>query len=286
MTTIQSTELSIAELVQLMHFHADAGVEWLLEDAPVDRFAEFADLAAARARQDAAPAIAPSAQRRPPAPAAPQARAPAPVRGPVAIPDAEAAAEARRIAQSAVTLDELAEAVAGFGGCNLRNSARSTAFMAGNPAARIAIAAGMPSEDDDRDGVPLSGASGAMLARMLGGIGLSREDVMLFNLIPWRPPGNRQPTAHEIEICRPFGQRLIELLAPAAILALGNLPTRLLTGAPEGIHALRGRWLEFEQAGLRYPLMATFHPQDLAAVPAGKQAAWRDMLVFKSQINN
>ena len=278
--------LSPSELLQLMHFYADAGVDWLLEDEPQDRFAEFLAMEAARGRpQERAPvADAPSAPAQRPSLRA--ATPPPPVRTTVAIPDAEAASNARAVAAAAGTLDELAAAVGAFSGCNLRNSARNTAFMAGNLNARIAIAAGMPSEDDDREGRPFAGQAGAMLAKMLAGIGIAMDDVLLFNLIAWRPPGNRQPTPYELDICRPFSARLLELAKPRAVLALGNFPAKFFAGSNETIHGLRGRWLEADAGGSKAPVMVTFHPQDLSAAPACKRLAWQDLLAFRSALTN
>jgi DNA polymerase len=283
MNAPSAQSLSLNELFQLVHFYAEAGVDWALEDEPQDRFAEFAAMEAARARPaERAPAEPAESSRQ-----RPQTRpAPPPIRTQVAIPDAEAVAESRRIAAAASTLTELAAAVAAFGGCNLRNSARTTAFMSGNPNARIAIAGGISSADDDRDGQPFSGQAGAMLAKMLAGIGMSLDDVLLFNPIPWRPPGNRLPTANEADICRPFGMRLIELLRPQGVLALGNFSARFFSGSNETIHGLRGRWLEVETGGVAVPVMATFHPHDLIAAPLCKRFAWADLLAFRAKLTN
>lgn len=286
MNAQSAQSLTLNELFQLVHFYAEAGVDWILEDEPQDRFAEFVALEAARARPmerspgDMAESRAAPPQRQPVRPAAP------PVRTPVAIPDAEAAAEAQRVAAAASTLAELEAAVRAFESCNLRNSARNTAFVTGNINARIAIAGSMPSADDDRDGLPFSGPSGAMLTKMLAGIGMSLDDVLLFNLIPWRPPGNRLPTPHELDICRPFGLRLIELLRPKAVLALGNFSARFFSGSHETIHGLRGRWMDVDAGGISVPVMATFHPQDLVAAPLCKRFAWQDLLAFRSKLTD
>jgi DNA polymerase len=284
MNSPSAQSLTLNELFQLVHFYAESGVDWVLEDEPQDRFAEFAAMEAARARPaERVPAeIVESRPQRQQARAAP----PPPIRTPVAIPDAEAVAESRRIAAAATTLDELAAAVSDFGGCNLRNSARMTAFMSGNTSARIAIAGGISSADDDRDGQPFSGPAGAMLAKMLAGIGVPPDDVLTFNLIPWRPPGNRLPTPNELDICRPFGMRLIELLRPQAVLALGNFSARFFSGSNETIHGLRGRWMEVEAGGAAVPIMATFHPQDLVAAPLCKRFAWADLLAFRAKLTN
>jgi DNA polymerase len=280
--------LSLDELFQLVHFYAESGVEWTLEDEPQDRFAEFIALQAARSRPAEAPQAGPAdsggmSRQAPQRAQAKVAPTPPPSR-PAAIPDAEAALEAARVAAAAGTVEELAAAVDAFSGCNLRNSARSTVFVTGPLSASVAIAAGLPSAEDDREGRPFSGPAGAMLARMLGGIGLSMDEVMLFNLIPWRPPGNRPPTAHEIEICRPFSTRLVALARPKLILALGNFPAKFFSGSSETIHGLRGRWLEAPSAEGAVPVMATFHPQDLMAAPACKRLAWQDLLAFRQAL--
>jgi DNA polymerase len=284
MNVPSADHLNTFELAQLMHFYAESGVEWVLEDDPVDRFTEYvaqeARRAAPTAREPARSATAAASQRQPavekPAPQARQT---------VAIPDAEAIAEARRIAGEAMTIEALAEAVSAFAGCNLRNSARTTAFMSGNKTARIAIAGGLPGADDDRDGAPFSGASGVMLARMLAGISIPPEDVLMFNLIPWRPPGNRAPTAHETDICRPFSIRLLDILKPTAVLALGTYPAKVLSGSAEGIHALRGKRIDIDIGGATVPMFATFHPQDIISTPLNKRLVWQDLLAFRAETN-
>lgn len=283
MNVAAADQLNAYELAQLLHFYAESGVEWVLEDEPVDRFAEFAALAAQRAapaREPERAAAAPAIERQRPAekPVAP------PRQQVVAIPDAEAIAEAQRLAAQAMTLEELAAAVAGFTGCNLRNSARNVAFMSGSPTARFAIAGGVPSADDDRDGMPFSGASGTMLEKMLAGIAIPSADVMMFNLVPWRPPGNRAPTAHETEICRPFNMRLLEIVKPVAVLALGNYPAKMLSGSMEGIHALRGKRIDIDVGGAKVPMLATFHPQDIISTPLNKRLVWQDLLAFRAEI--
>lgn len=285
MNAMPADQLDARALAQLLHFYAESGVEWALEDEPVDRFAEFEALEARRAAQQAQPDRAQEAraERRP---APDRQPAPPPRQQAVAIPDAEAVAEAQRIAAQANTLDELADAVASFTGCNLRNGARNTAFMSGNHAAPIAIAGGVPGADDDRDGVPFSGPAGGMLARMLAGISIPVENVLMFNLVPWRPPGNRPPTPHEAEICRPFDMRLLELLKPKAILALGSYPAKALSGSAEGIHALRGKRIDVAVGGSLVPMFATFHPLEIIQTPLNKRLAWQDLLAFNAELTN
>lgn len=271
--------LSPAELGQLMHFYAESGVEWLLEDAPVDRFAEFEQQVAERSRAASASRDA----RVPEAPSRERAAAPMVIK-PAALPDGEAVSEAQRAASAARTVEELIGAVAAFTGCNLRNSARTSAFFKGSVGAKIAIAGGCPGPDDDRHGAPFSGAHGDMLDRMTAALGWGKDDVAVFNVIPWRPPGNRAPTPHEIEICRPFSTRLVELLQPKALLSMGNFPARFFSGSQESIHGLRGRWITLTVNGQVTPLLPTFHPQDLMSAPACKRLAWQDLLNFKARL--
>ena len=124
-----------------------------------------------------------------------------------------------------------------------------------------------------------------MLERMLGGIGVADDDVMLVNMIPWRTPGDRAPTVREVEICAPFARRMIELVRPEAVLVLGNLPARILSESPRaGIHAVRGKWFEIAASGAPVRAFATFHPEELMTSPSSKRLAWQDLLQFKSDL--
>lgn len=270
-----------AELAALLLFHADAGMEWLIEEAPVDRFAEFVEQQS-RARS-AAPAAsaAPAQERRRETAQTPKRMEPV-----AALPDEEVVARAVAAAAEATTIEALDAAVKAFTGCNLRNSARNTAFLDGQTTAPVLVAGGLPGPDDDRDGRVFSGPAGQMLERMLGAIGISMAEVCLINVIPWRPPGNRPPTAKELEICLPFSLRLIELGRPARILALGAYPARVLTGSTDGIHAMRGKWFDVRAGVVESRLLATFHPLELQAAPLNKRLAWQDLLVFSGAIAN
>lgn len=290
---ISASDLSPRQLAALLHFHADAGVEWLVEEEPVDRFAQFSAAQAARpANRQAEPAPSRRPETPPEAGTATRTRAaarnapaapPVPA-APVAIPDEQAVAEAQFAAESARTLDELKRAMEGFSACNLKHSARNTVFIDGNPASGIMVIGPMPNADDDRDGVPFSGRQGEMLERMLAGIGLQRGDVLLSNAIPWRPPGARTPSLRETRICRPFIERQIVLAEPKHVLVLGNFAARFFFGAKETIHDLRGTWRELKAGPVTAAAMPTFHPQDLMSAPAGKRLAWADLLAFKARI--
>jgi DNA polymerase len=289
-----ASNLDPAELAALLHFYADAGVEWLVDDEPADRIAQFEAHKAARAQSGptagsreaeagggpspAAPSAGAAATRRQAAPSAPSQ----PVQ--MAVPDAEAVAAARFAADSARSLDELKAALEAFNGCNLKNSARSTVFASGDPASRIMVIGPMPNAEDDREGLPFSGRAGDLLDRMLAAIGLSRDGVILTTVIPWRPPGNRMPSQAELDICRPFIERQLALAEPRHLLLLGNFPARFFFGSGGTIHSMRGEWRTATCASTEIDAIATFHPQELLAAPANKAMAWRDLLTFKSRL--
>jgi len=294
---IPAEQMTPAELAALLAFHAEAGVEWLVEDDPVDRIAQFAAERQARAR----PSVqqAPQVQTGPAATsgasgtgdirdrASPQQKLQPALRSPtapLAIPDDTAISDARFAAESARSLEELKTALEGFSGCNLKASARSTIFAQGPAQSGIMVIGPIPSADDDREGLAFSGRSGALLDRMLSAIGLSREALVLTTAIPWRGPGDRMPTPAEAAICRPFIERQIALIEPKAVLLLGNFTARFFFGGTGTIHALRGAWRDVAAGGQTIPAIATFHPQDLLQAPATKALAWRDLLSFQQRL--
>jgi DNA polymerase len=282
------------DLRELLSFYADAGVDEALGEEPVDRFAEAAK---ARASADAAaverpspPAPTPRENSQPatgsvpPSPAAPRATTPPPA---MAVPDQAQAAAARELARSASTLEELRAAMASFDGCNLKFTAKNLVFADGNPQADLMLVGEAPGRDEDIQGLPFVGRSGKLLDRMLAAIGLDRNSAYIANVIPWRPPGNRTPTPHETEICRPFIERQIELVNPKVLVNLGGPSAKTLLNTTEGILRLRGNWREHvTPSGMPIPAMPTLHPAYLLRTPAHKRLAWRDFLEVKTRLRN
>ncbi|MFN7674265.1 MAG: uracil-DNA glycosylase family protein, partial [bacterium] len=117
----------------------------------------------------------------------------------------DALAEAQRLAQSCTSLDALYKALESFDGCGLKANARTTVFADGRAEAEIMVSGETAGREDDEIGKPFQGPEGDLLTKMLASIGLDRQhDSYLTCLIPWRPPGNRNPTADEVALCRPF----------------------------------------------------------------------------------
>jgi uracil-DNA glycosylase len=193
---------------------------------------------------------------------------------------------ARALAQSCTTLDALKSALAGFEGCELKRLASNTVFADGNPESRIMLIGEAPGRDEDAQGLPFVGRAGKLLDRMLDAIGLNRTRVYITNVLPWRPPANRNPSLEEAAICLPFLHRHIELARPELLILLGAVSVRHVLGIDEGITRVRGRWELYQSAGLgrTIPAMLTLHPAFLLRQPAAKRLAWRDLLAVAEKI--
>jgi uracil-DNA glycosylase len=228
----------------------------------------------------------------PPSPrqAASAADAPAAAAPPGAFADspAEGAQSARLAAAGAETIAALGALVAGFDGCPLKRTATNTVFVDGNTAARVMIIGEAPGADEDRIGRPFVGRSGQLLDRMLAAIGLDRTSVQITNVIYWRPPGNRKPTAAEIAACLPFVLRHIVLARPLVLVLAGGTAAGALLPLSLGITRLRGRWFDLAVPGLDRPVptLAMFHPSFLLRAPERKREAWRDLLALKARLDS
>lgn len=205
---------------------------------------------------------------------------------PPAVPtEADPVAIARSAAASARTLDDLRRAVAAFDLCDLKKGARNTVFADGNPKARVLILGEAPGAEEDREGRPFVGRAGQLLDRMFAAIGLSRTSpdaqsaLYITNVMPWRPPANRDPEPAEIAMMLPFVERHIGLVDPQVIVVVGNTPLFALTGA-KGILRARGNWSQ----ALGKPLLPMTHPAYLLRNPSAKREAWADLLSLQARL--
>lgn len=225
-----------------------------------------------------------------PAPAAPAPVAPAPAAsgaGP-----RPAVARARALADAAETLPALAEAMRGFDGMVIRETATQLVFADGVPGAAVMLVGEAPGAEEDAQGKPFVGRSGQLLDRMLASIGLARAPApgqlpfYITNIVTWRPPGNRNPTDEEVSLSLPFCWRHIALARPRLVLMLGAISAKALTGRAEGILRLRGRWFDLAVPGLEAPVpaLATVHPAYLLRNHAAKREAWADLLALRVRL--
>lgn len=190
----------------------------------------------------------------------------------------EARQSARDAAAAATSLDELKAAIEKFEGCALKKSASNTVFGTGNVEAKMVLVGEAPGAEEDRQGLPFVGPSGKLLDAMLRSIGFAREEVYITNILPWRPPGNRQPTTAEVAVCEPFVRRHLELIGPKVVVCLGGSSAKTLMEEDRGITRLRGTWKELMfPDGAKADVTAMFHPAYLLRTPEQKRLAWRDL---------
>lgn len=222
--------------------------------------------------------------------------APARPAGPIAKPKtdpalsgsaAEAAAEAKLIAEKCNSLEALQAAIAAFDGMALRTTARQPVFADGVAGADIMVIGDAPDREDDERGKPLVGPAGQLLDRMLAAINLSRiENVYISNVVNWRPPGNRQPTQTEILISMPFIERHIALARPKLLILAGGVSAKAILRTEDGIMRLRGRKTRYASidGAIELPAFPIFHPSYLLRRPQEKRLAWADLLAIEKAI--
>lgn len=191
------------------------------------------------------------------------------------------------IAEACADLAGLRAAMAAFDGCALKRGARNLVFADGHPGARVMIVGEAPGRDEDLAGLPFVGASGQLLDRMFAAIGLARDAaagadaVYIANVLPWRPPQNRDPSSEEIAMMAPFLFRHIALKAPEVVVAMGNCAARTVLGTPLGITRLRGTWAEWRGV----PVLPMLHPAALLRDPGHKRTAWADLLALRARLD-
>ncbi len=244
----------------LLEWQIELGATEAMLDAPVNRY-EVPDKPA-RAK----PAVAADAVAPPP-------------------PKVDPVQAARDLAARANDLDSLQQAMQSFELCDLKRGARSLVFSDGNPAARVMIIGEAPGRDEDRAGKPFVGRAGHLLDRMFDGIdmgrsaSLSAKSIYITNVLPWRPPQNRDPKAHEIAMMVPFLQRHVEIVAPEVIVVMGNIACEAVLGK-RSITRLRGQW---DQA-FGKAVLPMCHPACLLRQSHAKRDAWADLLSLQAKL--
>jgi DNA polymerase len=160
--------------------------------------------------------------------------------------------------------------------CPLKEVRTKLVFGAGNANADLMFVGEAPGANEDKQGLPFVGRAGKLLDELLAEVGIQRSDTFVTNVICCRPPGNRDPLPEEIEACKPYLFRKIELIEPKVICTLGNFATKLLTGDPTGITRVHGRPQEREVAGRVVLLFPIFHPAAALRTDAVKQLLRED----------
>lgn len=262
---MESSETYWSDLAALA-WQVELGADEAIGDAPIDRFA-----------------LEPAPPKEAKTQAASKPRQPVPAQAPIASVDAVEVA--RTSAQGAGDLAALAQAQAAFELCDLKRGARNFVFADGTPGARVMIVGEAPGRDEDVEGRPFVGQAGQLLDKMFAAIGMDRtvpdpaSALYITNVLPWRPPSNRTPSADEIAMMLPFVERHVALAAPDLLVLMGNTPCQALLGRA-GITRIRGQWQEV----LGRPTIPMFHPAYLLRTPAAKREAWADLLSIKAKL--
>lgn len=165
--------------------------------------------------------------------------------------------------------------------CPLHEGRTKIVHSAGNLKADLMFVGEAPGANEDAEGVPFVGRAGELLNKIIGSIGLKREDVLVGNVNRCRPPGNRMPTLPEAHTCRPFLKREIAVARPKVIVVLGNTATQNLLDTKVGITKLRGEFQDY----FGISVMPTFHPAYLLRDPTKKREVWEDMKKVRDFLN-
>jgi DNA polymerase len=165
-------------------------------------------------------------------------------------------------------LDQYAAQIADCTRCRLAQGRTQVVFGVGNPEADLMFVGEAPGFHEDKQGYPFVGQAGKLLDQLLGGIGMSREDVYIGNVIKCRPPGNRDPMPDEIEACESHLFRQVELIEPKLVGTLGNFATKLLSGKQTGITRVHGQEQQVVLGGRQVILYPLYHPAAALYTPA------------------
>ena len=203
----------------------------------------------------------------------------------VMVPKVDPVVSAQEMSKHATSLDELRAIIGSFEYCELKLGARNLVFSDGNPKASVMIVGEAPGREEDQIGKPFVGRAGRMLDRMFAAIALDRfsqdytKSIYITNVLPWRPPQNRDPKPEEISMMFPFLKKHISLINPKVVVAMGNIACQALL-SEKGISKLRGNFLQRDNR----IILPMFHPAYLLRNPSAKKHAWADLLSLKKRI--
>ena len=257
-------------IASVLTWYADHGVDEAIAETPINRL-DQAPATQVAASELPAPSMAKRIESAPPPPP----------------PASQAVASAKEVADSATTMEALHTAIESFDGCALKRTATTTCVYDGSTQARILLIGEAPGAQEDRQGKPFVGPAGQLLDKMLAAIDLDRSKVLISNMLFWRPPGNRTPTAEEISTCLPFVERMVEIIKPEILIYIGGSAAKAMLGRSEGITRLRGRWFTYTaRDGREIPATAVFHPAFLLRQPGRKRESWRDLQAIRRRLES
>ena len=200
--------------------------------------------------------------------------------------------KALEFASQAKSIENLEKLFEDFDECSLKRTATNFVRFEGIIDCKILIVDGTPDDSEDKEGKPFLNEKGELLEKMLKAIDLKRENVFLSKSIPWRPPGNRYPTNDEINICKPFIFKLIDLVNPIIILCMGEVATNQILNLNKTINSSRGSWhkldipsfYNFQEDNSTKYVLPTLNISYLIKRPETKRQAWEDMKMLREKI--
>ena len=180
------------------------------------------------------------------------------------------------------TLEEVREELGECTRCKLHETRNKIVFGAGNPQARLVFVGEGPGRDEDMQGLPFVGRAGKLLTKIIGAMGMTRDDVFICNVVKCRPPQNRNPEKDEVDACEPFLLKQLRAISPEVIVCLGSVATSLLLKMKQPrMGDLRGQFHDFHNS----KLMITYHPAALLRNPNFKKPVWEDMKLVLKELN-
>ncbi len=172
------------------------------------------------------------------------------------------------------TLDEIAEAVSHCSLCPLSSGRTLAVPGEGAANARLMFIGEGPGRDEDVSGKPFVGKAGQLLTKIIeAGLGISRSDCYIANIVKCRPPHNRNPFDNEAAACILYLHRQIELIKPEMIVLFGRVALKHLLGIESSLREARSRLHHFRNI----PVVVTYHPAALLRNPSLKRAVWDDL---------
>ena len=185
-------------------------------------------------------------------------------------------------------LSALYQEILAFQACPLSKTAQHTVFSDGDPNSQLMLIGEAPGAEEDAMGKPFVGMSGQLLTKMLNAIGLARNQVYITNILPWRPPFNRQPTTQEIALCLPFVERHIAMIAPKILVCVGAVASKALlrTGSSMSALHLPSVSITYHSSYGLGPIaaFALYHPAYLLRSPGQKRIAWAQLLRIRNKM--
>ena len=270
--------------LELLSWHVDMGVDEVIAHEAIDHFSAKPKKAVAEEKKAVA-------EKKPEVATAPQvqqtSRTTRTPRTALTLSAHEGSVLAAQMAHDAKTIEQLKTSIESFEGCGLVRTAMNTVFADGCVDADIMIVGDAPNADEDKAGKSFAGEAGELLDKMMAAIGRDRETgFYASNIIPWRPPGNRKPSADELTICLPFIKRHIELAKPKILFLMGHAAISALLDDDTPTKNIRGKWRILSINKQNIDILPSYHPSRLLKQPQLKRDSWQDLLEIKRKIGN